>query len=167
MQEAGTGAANHIAEMDNRYLTFWTQSQLFGIPIADVVQIVGMQPITSIPEFPVFAKGVMNLRGSIIPVIDVRLRFGKEEQVYNERTCIVVTLINQKQVGFIVDEVDEVAYISREDIAEPPLVAKEKSNAYLMGVAKQADKIILLLDTAKVLSQETLTTLAQQGQEGE
>ena len=78
----------------NKYLTFFIEEQLFGVPIADVVQIVGMQDITKVPEFPSYAKGVINLRGIIIPIIDVRLRLKKEEITYNERTCIIVTNIN-------------------------------------------------------------------------
>ena len=90
------------SEMDGKYLTFWTDGQLFGVPIADVVQIVGMQNITNIPEFPHYAKGVINLRGSIIPLIDMRLRLAKQEAPYDERTCIIVTNIEQRDVGLTV-----------------------------------------------------------------
>jgi len=90
----------------NKFLTFFIEDQLFGISIADVVQIVGMQDITKVPEFPSYAKGVINLRGIIIPIIDVRLRLKKEEAAYNERTCIIVTNINGSYIGFIVDSVN-------------------------------------------------------------
>ncbi|MEG0650505.1 MAG: chemotaxis protein CheW, partial [Oscillospiraceae bacterium] len=108
------------SEMDGKYLTFWTDKQLFGVPIAHVVQIVGMQNITEVPEFPYYAKGIINLRGSIIPLIDARLRLGKAEAEYNERTCVIVTSINEHFVGFIVDEVDAVVTIADDLIVPPP-----------------------------------------------
>lgn len=150
-----------ISEMNGKYLTFWTAGQLFGIPIADVVQIVGMQEITSMPEFPPYAKGIMNLRGSIIPVIDVRLRFNKPENEYNERTCIVVTNIKNALIGFIVDEVDEVIKIDEEQISKPPQVSSERSEAHtnLSGIGKLEKKIVLLINTETMLSDDTFDFL--------
>lgn len=152
-------------EMDNKYLTFWTDRQLFGIRIADVVQIVGVQNITEIPEFPSYAKGIINLRGNIIPLVDVRLRFQKEEVPYNERTCIIVTSIHSKSVGFIVDEVDEVAVIYPDDISEPPTVSTEVANNYLTGVARHNDKIVLLVDVEKMLSADVVDSLTSSSDE--
>jgi purine-binding chemotaxis protein CheW len=139
-------------EMGGKYLTFWTDSQLFGIPIADVVQIVGVQTITQIPEFPEYAKGIINLRGSIIPVIDVRLRLHKQEIAYNERTCIIVTNIQQRLIGLIVDAVDEVTKIEGESISNPPQITKDVTNAYLTGIAKLENKVVLLLNTDEILN---------------
>lgn len=140
-------------EMDGKYLTFWTDGQLFGVPIVHVVQIVGMQKITEIPEFPYFAKGIINLRGSIIPLIDIRLRLGKEEAEYNERTCVIVTSINEKYVGFIVDEVDAVTSIPDDVISPPPQISGEESG-YVIGIGKLADKVVLLMDTRKIVGAE-------------
>jgi purine-binding chemotaxis protein CheW len=136
-----------------RYLTFKTDQQLFGLPIADVVQIIGMQKITPVPDFPSYAKGVIHLRGEVIPVIDVRLRFQRTETVYQDRTCIIVVSIEKALVGFIVDEVDEVTDISQEDICIPPRMASDLKNGYLTGIGKLQGKIVLLLDTAKILSE--------------
>lgn len=147
------------SEMDGKYLTFFTEKQLFGVPIADVVQIVGMQEITQVPEFPSYAKGIINLRGSIIPVIDVRLRFGKPEKDYDERTCIIVTLIQETAIGFIVDAVDAVTSIDDENISSPPRVAGDYTGSYLTGIAKLEGRVVLLLDAQKLLSSEILTTL--------
>lgn len=146
---------NHLSEMQGKYLTFWTDNQLYGVPICDVVQIVGIQEITQIPEFPAYAKGIIKLRESIIPVVDVRLRFHKEEVPYDERTCIIVTNINELNVGFIVDAVDEVADISDEQISPPPKVSNEVSinNAYLTGIGKVSTGVVLLLDTNKILNE--------------
>jgi purine-binding chemotaxis protein CheW len=145
-----------IDEMKGKYLTFWTDRQLFGVPIADVVQIIGIQEITPIPDSPAYAKGVINLRGSIIPVIDVRIRFNKPEEKYNERTCIIVTKIDENFIGFIVDSVDEVTTISDENISPAPRVSKDRTNAYLNGIGKVENKVVLLLDTSKILNDEEI-----------
>ena len=151
------------SEMDDKYLTYWTDKQLFGVPIVDVVQIIKMQKITAIPEFPSYVKGIINLRGSIIPLIDVRLRLGKPEIEYNERTCIIVTSIREKEIGFIVDEVDEVVNIGKESITAPPKISVDCQNAYLTGIATQEDRIVLLVDAAKILSGEVIDSLIENG----
>jgi len=154
--------SENAAEMEGKYLTFWTDQQLFGVPIADVVQIVGIQQITAIPDFPEYAKGIINLRGAIIPVIDVRLRFRKPETEYNERTCIIVTSIHDNAVGLIVDAVDEVTDIGDEAISVPPKMNnKDCSNSYLTGIGKLDQKIVLLLDTSKILSENEFELLTQ------
>lgn len=148
-------------ETYGKYLTFWTDNQLFGIPIADVEQIVGVQKITPIPEFPEYAKGIINLRGSIIPVIDVRLRLHKQEVPYNEHTCIIVTDIQQKLIGLIVDAVDEVGKIADENISNPPKMAADVTNDYLTGIAKTENKVVLLLDPEKILKNEEISEIVQ------
>ncbi|HEX3037871.1 MAG TPA: chemotaxis protein CheW [Oscillospiraceae bacterium] len=143
-----------VNETDGKYLSFWTDSQLFGIPIADVVQIVGIQKITQVPEYPTYAKGIINMRGNIIPVIDIRLRLHKQEIPYNERTCIIVINIMQKLIGLIVDSVEEVAKFSDEDISQPPKVAKSNTDSFLTGIAKSQNIAVLLLDPEKILTNE-------------
>ncbi|MEL7649216.1 MAG: chemotaxis protein CheW [Sedimentibacter sp.] len=142
--------------LKNKYLTFFTEQQHFGIPIADVVQIVGMQEITKVPEFPSYAKGVINLRGTIIPIIDVRLRLKKEEKKYDERTCIIVTNINDSYMGFIVDSVDEVAKIREDNISNPPRMGSDYVNTYITGIAKLENKIVLLMNLKKMLSEKEI-----------
>lgn len=148
--------------LKNKYLTFYTDKQLFGIPIADVVQIVGIQDITTVPEFPFYAKGVINLRGSIIPIIDIRLRLKKAEIAYNERTCIIVTSINDSSIGFIVDSVNEVTNILNENISNPPSMGADYVNTYITGIAKLNNSIVLLMDLKKILNEkeiELVTTI--------
>ncbi|MEG0763119.1 MAG: chemotaxis protein CheW [Oscillospiraceae bacterium] len=146
------------SEMDGRFLTFWTDGQLFGIPIEDVVQIVGIQKITEVPEFPFYAKGIINLRGSIIPLIDVRLRLGKQEAAHNERTCIIVTNINERFVGFIVDEVDAVIVIDDSLIAEAPKLTGS-TDSYITGIGKFDGKVVLLMNIHKIVADEQLEQL--------
>lgn len=147
------------SEMDGKYLTFWTDHQLFGVPIAHVVQIVGMQKITQIPEFPSYAKGIINLRGSIIPLIDMRLRLSKPEIEYNERTCVIVTTIEERNIGFIVDEVDAVVAIGDEMISPPPKLSGGGSN-YITGVGQLEARVVLLMDTRKIVSGGELGVLS-------
>lgn len=154
-------------EMEGKYLTFWTDSQLFGIPIAEVVQIVGMQGVTPIPEYPFYAKGVINLRGAIIPVIDVRLRLGKQEAEYNDRTCIIVTSLGEGSFGFIVDEVDEVTQIHDDQFSEPPKMADGAADQFLTGIARlssgsdHGEKLVLLVDVHKILGQDASLIMAE------
>lgn len=146
-------------ETKGKYLTFWTDGQLFGVPIADVVQIVGLQEITEIPEYPDYAKGIINLRGNIIPLIDFRLRFHKQEAEYTERTCIIVTNIGANEIGFIVDAVDAVTDISDENISPPPSFSADSVSTYLTGIAKLESRVVLLMDTGKILSGDTVDML--------
>lgn len=144
-----------------KYLTFWTDKELFGIPISDVVQIISMQKITSLPDFPDYAKGIINLRGSIIPVIDMRIRLKKPEAEYNESTCIIVTNIRDTYMGFIVDTVDEVADISSENITPAPRLSKDSVNRYLTGIGQIGEKVVLLLDISKILSDSEFEEVSQ------
>lgn len=168
MDERNDAAAVEQDELINKYLTFWSAGQLFGIPIAEVVQIVGMQKITEIPEYPPYAKGIINLRGSIIPLIDVRLRLGKPEVDYNERTCIIVTNVQDNEFGFIVDEVDEVTLIEQDMVSQPPQMGGESNatNRYLTGIARlpaeedQPEKIVLTISTKKLLGEQEFEALA-------
>lgn len=142
--------------LKNKFLTFFIENQLFGISIADVVQIVGIQDITEVPEFPVYAKGVINLRGSIIPIIDVRLRLKKDEAAYNERTCIIVTNMGGSYIGFIVDAVNEVAKIPEENISDPPQMGSDYINKYITGIAKMGNNIVLIMDIKKLLNEKEI-----------
>ena len=147
-------------EMRGRYLTFHIDKQTFGIPIADVIQIVGVQEITEVPEFPSYAKGIINLRGSIVPLIDMRIRFHKDELPYNDRTCVIVTSIGQRLIGLVVESVDEVVSISEEEISPPPVVSSEETDSYITGIGLKNDKIIVLIDTQKTLSTAAIDKLS-------
>ena len=146
--------AENESDMEGKFLTFFIEKQLFSIPITDVVQIVSMQAINEIPDSVNYMKGVINLRGSIIPVIDIRLRLGKNEKAYDERTCIIVVLINQKEIGLIVDEVDAVVDITDEYISHLPQIADNKGQEYLSGIAKLDNKVVLMMQPSKLLISE-------------
>ena len=151
-----------LAEEDtqkNKYLTFVLGNESYGIEIRHVTEIIGVQPITSIPEVPEYVKGIVNLRGKIIPVIDVRLKFRKQPVDYDDRTCIVVVDIQDTTVGLIVDQVTEVLSISEEQIDLPPDAKTGFNNRYIKGIGRVDQQVKLLLDCSKLLTESELEAL--------
>lgn len=146
--------------IDNMYLTFELGKEVYGIGIAHVTEIVGIQTITEVPDMPNFVKGVVNLRGQVIPVIDVRLRFSMDSRKYDERTCIVVVNINSIQLGLVVDTVNEVMTIEDNNISPPPKIASANSAKYIKGMGKVGEAVKILLDGEKLLFEEELAALA-------
>jgi purine-binding chemotaxis protein CheW len=134
-----------------RYLTFNLGEEVFGLEIRYVTEIIGMQPITKIPEVASYIKGIINLRGKIIPVIDMRLKFGKEAAEYNDRTCIIVIDTQELVVGLIVDKVSEVMTIEDENVVPPPDQKSGIRNRYIQGIGKVDGNVKLLLDCRTLL----------------
>lgn len=143
----------------DKFLTFSLGKEDYGIEIKYVTEIIGIQVITEIPELPDYVKGIINLRGKIIPVIDVRLRFKKEPLPYNDRTCVIVVDMRDISVGLIVDSVSEVLSIAEQDIVSPPELNKS-SNRYIKGIGKVENDVKLLLDCDKLLNDEEAESLA-------
>ena len=140
-----------------RYLTFTLDDNIYGLQIRFVTEIIGVQPATRVPETPEYVKGIINLRGRIIPLIDVRLKFGKEEIEYNERTCIIVIDVDSVAVGLIVDKVDDVLSLDDSQIALPPSSGSVGfENRYIEGIGKVGDMVLLLLDAERVLRAEEM-----------
>ena len=138
---------NGIAEeqedtQHGRFLTFALGEEDYGIEIRFVTEIIGMQQITKIPEVPEYIKGIINLRGKITPLIDVRLKFKKEPINYTDRTCIIVIDTGELSIGLIVDNVAEVMNINDEDIVPPPDVRTGIQNRYIQGVGKVDSKVL-------------------------
>jgi purine-binding chemotaxis protein CheW len=138
-----------------KYLIFSMGSELYGIEIRFITEILGMQPITKVPEMPGYIKGVTNLRGKIIPVMDARMRFGKEPREYDDRTCIIVIDSNETITGLIVDRVLEVVSIADNDIA-PPLSIGGSGSSFIKGFGKSEDNVKLLIDCKHLLACESL-----------
>ncbi len=149
-----------------RYLTFALGEEKFGIDIKFITEIIGMQPITALPEAPVYTKGIINLRGKIIPVIDSRLKFKKQPKEYNERTCIIVIDIRDVQVGLIVDDVADVLMIGDENIALPPDHRAGIQNRYLAGIGKVGSGVILLLSCEKLFLDEEWEMIKESSRAG-
>jgi len=147
--------------LKGRFLTFSLGNESYGIEVKYVTEIIGMQAITEMPELPEYVKGVINLRGKIIPVMDVRLRFKKEPREYNDRTCVIVVDINDISIGLIVDTVSEVITIPEEDIVEPPQMNKELNNRYIKSIGKVGSDVKLLLDCEKLLTTNEIEALSE------
>jgi len=145
--------------LKNMYLTFRLGSEDYGIEIRYVTEIVGMQKITEVPDMPVFVKGVVNLRGQVIPVIDMRLRFNMQSCEYDERTCIVVVNIGGSQVGLVVDTVNEVRNIDDEQISPPPKTAGADAARYIQGMGKVGENVIILLEGRRILNENEVADL--------
>ncbi len=147
--------------LKGRYLTFLLGNESYGIEVRYVTEIIGLQAITEIPELPEYVRGIINLRGKIIPVMDVRLRFKKEPKDYNDRTCVIVVDINDISIGLIVDTVSEVITILEDDIVEPPEMNTGFSNRYIKNIGKYGDEVKLLLDCEKLLTADELESLSE------
>lgn len=143
-----------------KFLTFSLGLESYGIEILYVTEIVGIQPITEVPELPEYIKGIINLRGKIIPVMDVRLRFKKQPVDYNDRTCIVVVDIQEISIGMIVDTVAEVLSIPEQEIVPPPDINKA-GRKYIKGIGKTSSGVTLILDCEKLLDEEEVEALTK------
>jgi len=139
-----------------KYLTFEIDKRTFAFPIKDVLEIIEVQEAMPVPEFPEYVKGIINTKGRVIPVIDVRLRFQMEEKEYTERTCIIVVSISSVEIGFIVDTVRAVMEIEEEMLAPPPAITTDKVTRYITGVVKYENELIIILDAKKMLDDKGL-----------
>lgn len=142
-----------------KYLTFLLDKEVYAIEIKYVTEIIGFQPITEVPELPDYIKGIINLRGKIIPVMDVRLRFKKQPAEYNDRTCIIVIDVQNISVGLIVDNVSEVLSISDDSIVPPPDISRGTENRYIKAIGKVENDVKLILDCNKLLSDKDVENL--------
>ena len=154
-----------VGQREGKYLTFTLAGEEYGISILKVKEIIGMVSITSVPQTPEFVKGVMNLRGKVIPVVDLRLRLGMEEMAYTERTCIMVVEIHSQtgtvMIGIVVDAVSEVLYIKEDVIEETPTFGARLDTHYILGMAKMGDGVKILLNIDRVLGIEGLSVLKE------
>lgn len=137
-----------------KYLIFSMGKELYGIEIKHITEIIGMQPVTDMPEMPHYVKGITNLRGKIIPVMDARMRFGMMEKEYDDRTCIIVIEAGGKTTGLIVDRVVEVITLNDEEIS-PPLKINGSENRFIKGFGKSGGKVELLVDCQQLIGEES------------
>ncbi|MDP4146232.1 MAG: chemotaxis protein CheW [Bacillota bacterium] len=152
MEETYEGLFEFEDTQKGKYLIFSLSSEEYGIEIKYVTEIIGMQAITQVPDIPGYIKGIINLRGKIIPVMDVRLRFNKEPRDYDCRTCIIVIEIKNISIGLAIDRVVEVLDIADKDISDPPSIGNASSNRYIKGIGKVGDSVKLLIDCGKLIN---------------
>jgi len=148
---------------EGKYLTFTLVGEEYGIGILKVKEIIGMIAITMVPQTPSYVKGVINLRGKVIPVVDLRLKFDMEATGYTERTCIIVVEITKASgsvlIGIVVDSVSEVLNIKAAEIEDTPNFGNHLNTDYIYGMAKVGGGVKILLDIDKVLSAEEIAVL--------
>lgn len=143
-----------------KYLTFVLAQEEYGLEILKVREIIGIMAITAVPKTPDFVKGVINLRGKIIPVIDLRLKFGMAEAERTEETCIIVVNVGDGEMGIVVDKVSEVQDIAGQDIEDVPGFGGGVGTDFILGMGKAGSRVTILLDIGKVLTREDLSNMA-------
>ena len=162
MNEPATAQADARA---GKYLTFQLGNEEFGVRVLKVREIMGIQEITAVPQTPDHVKGVINLRGKVIPVIDLRLKFGMVHAEYTQRTCIIVTQVQGENgkilMGVVVDGVSEVLNLTAAEIEDTPDFGGNAAGQYLLGMAKVKGKVKILLDIDQVLSSQDLHGLSE------
>jgi len=146
--------------LKDMYLSFRLGDEDYCLEIRHVTEIVGIQKVTEVPDMPHYVKGVVNLRGQVIPVIDMRLRFNMPGREYDERTCIVVISLNGGQVGLVVDTVNEVRSIEETNVSPPPKSGGAPSAQYIRGLGKVGESVKIILDANKLLFEDEMAGLA-------
>jgi len=154
-----------LTDLAGKYLTFNLGDEGYGLEILKVQEIIGMQEITKIPRTPAYVRGVINLRGKVIPVIDLRLKFGMPEQELTRKTCIIMVQVHRNEmdliIGLVVDEVSEVLNISGDQIEPAPSLGTQAETHFILGMAKTESAVKILLGIDKVLSAEEMDTLSR------
>jgi len=148
-------------QLDGKYLTFVLAEEEYGLEILKVREIIGMMDITTVPRTPGYVKGVINLRGKVIPVVDLRLKFGMAEAEHTDETCIIVVHVEGIEMGIIVDRVSEVLDIRGEDIDDAPSFGSGVTTDFILGMGKADGRVTILLDISKVLKREEVAELPQ------
>ncbi|MEP6619840.1 MAG: chemotaxis protein CheW [bacterium] len=151
---------SNLARRSGKFLTFFLAGEEYGLEILKVHEILGMLPITRIPRAPDFMRGVINLRGKVIPIMDLRTRFLMAPAETHE-ACIIVTQIQRVQIGIVVDQVSEVCNISADEVEDTPSFGADVHTEFLLGLAKQGGRVKLLLDIDRILTMTELQTATE------
>ncbi len=158
---AESSAPSGTRSRGGKYLTFYLGSEEYGIEILRVREINGLMPITTVPRAPIYVKGVVNLRGKVIPVVDLRTRFGMTTVPDTEETCIIVVQSGEELVGVVVDKVSEVLDIAASEIVDAPSFGPEVNTDYILGLGKSEDGVKILLDIDRALAEGAEVDLAK------
>lgn len=136
----------------SKYLTFVLDRETYGLEIEGVREIIGLMEITNVPRMPAFVRGVINLRGRVVPVVDLRVKFGMRESMDTSETCIIVVDLGPTHMGVVVDKVSEVLNIADDDIEPTPSFGVDIDTSFILGIGKTKGKVVILLDTCRVLT---------------
>lgn len=152
---------NTLQSRRERYLTFFLGEEQYGIAIDRIKEIIAIMKVTNVPKTPAYMRGVINLRGSIIPVVDTRLRFGMETKEEDMHTAIVIVEVDKVNVGFIVDRVEEVASIDSANLSEPPKFGNNIDTDFICSMAQMEENVVMILDVLKLFEADELISLEQ------
>lgn len=154
-------AQNTPQSKKERYLTFFLGNEQYGIAIERIKEIIAMMKITSVPKIPPYMRGVINLRGSIIPIIDTRLRFAMDSREADMHTAIIIVEVEKVNIGFIVDRVEEVASIDRVNLSEPPKFGSQIDTDFISSVAQIEENVVMILDVLKLFEADEIINLSE------
>ena len=160
LDRPGVQAEATERDLGGKYLTFFLGLEEYGLEILKVQEIIGLMPITSVPRTPDFVRGIINLRGKVIPILDLRLKFGMSSAEQTEETCIIVVQARGAQMGLVVDKVSEVLDIASADIEDAPFFGDAVESDFILGIGKSDGRVELLLDIDRVLSERDMAGLA-------
>ncbi|MFA6137187.1 MAG: chemotaxis protein CheW [Sulfurimonas sp.] len=144
----------------HRYLSFFVENEQYGIEISHINEIIAMMKITHVPRTPSFVEGVVNLRGSIIPIVDIRGKFGLEKKEHDMNTAIIINEVSGVNIGFIVDRVEDVLTFADKDLSEPPKFGSHIDTSFIQSVAEVGSDVILILDMEKIFEDDELTQMS-------
>lgn len=150
---------NTVQTRRERYLTFYLGNEQYGIAIDKIKEIIAMMKITNVPKIPSYMRGVINLRGSIIPVVDTRLRFNMEHREADMNTTIIIVEVEKVSIGFIVDRVEEVSSIDSSNLSEPPKFGNNIDTDFICSVAQIEDQVVMILDVLKLFEADELLSI--------
>lgn len=155
---------NTLQTKRERYLTFYLGNEQYGIAIDRIKEIIAMMKITNVPKIPSYMRGVINLRGSIIPVVDTRLRFNMEPREADMHTAIIIVEVDKTSIGFIVDRVEEVSSIDSSSLSEPPKFGSSIDTDFICSVAQIEEQVVMILDVLKLFEADELMGIEQMQQ---
>ena len=165
--EGSGGGRGSMSDLAGKYLTFKLDVEEFGLEILKVQEIIKMMDITRVPRTPAFVRGVINLRGKVIPVVDLRLKFGMEARAGTDKTCIIVVTVKKATgavvMGIIVDEVSEVLDVVGSSIEPPPEFGGAVDTSFILGMGKVGERVVTLMDVDRVLTGEDVAAVASVG----
>ena len=145
----------------SRYLSFFVQDEMYGIGISHINEIIAMMKVTQVPRTPDFVEGVINLRGAIIPIVDIRSKFGLQKKEHDMNTAIVINEVAGVNIGFIVDRVEDVLTLDNRDLSEPPKFGSHIDTSFIQSVAEVVKSVILILDMEKIFEDDELTMISE------
>jgi purine-binding chemotaxis protein CheW len=149
------------ASSAEKYLSFEINEEMYAIEILDVKEIIAMMKFTKVPKMPPFVKGVINLRGLVIPIINIRSKFELEEIAYTDRTTIIIGIVEENLIGFIVDRTADVLNISQAEMAAPPKFGTAIDTSFLKSMAKTSNGVVMIVDLKKIFSSEELQNVKE------